>query len=619
MPRRRFVLALLALLIPAALAGGAAAQEDIPWRHALSLIDTPKYPPDFSHFDYVNPDAPKGGLVRLSDVGGFDSLNPVLAIKGNPAPGIGLLNESLMKPSLDEVSTEYGLLAEAVRHPPDYSWVSYRLRPEARWHDGAPVTVEDVIWSFNVIKEVNPNTAAYYSHVTSVENTGEREVTFRFDQPNNRELPQIVGQLTVMPKHYWEGTDARGRKRDIRETTLEPPLGSGPYRIKSVTANRAIAYERVPDYWGKDLPVNIGQNNFDEIRYEVFLDETVQLQAFSGDQYDWRVESSAKNWATAYDFPAVRQGHVIKEEIPDVSRGIMQAFVVNLRRERFQDRRVRLALNYAFDFESMNRTVFFDQYKRDYSFFAGTELASSGPPSPAELAILETVRGQVPEEVFTRPYENPVAGTPARLRENLEKAIALFREAGWVLKGSRLVNEKTGQPFTIEYLFRDPNFERVILPYQQTLKRIGIELTPRFVDTSQYINRLQSFDFDMITFGWPQSLSPGNEQRFYWGSAAADMPGAANFAGIKDPAVDKLIERVIFATDRADLVAATKALDRVLLWNHFVIPQWYYGANRIARWDRFGRPDPLPRYSPGFPDIWWYDKEKAARIGRAPQ
>jgi microcin C transport system substrate-binding protein len=619
MPRGRFILALAAFLLAATLGGAVSAPEDVPWRHALSLIDTPKYPPDFKHFDYVKPDAPKGGLVRLSDVGGFDSLNPVLATKGNPAPGLGTINESLMKPSWDEPSTAYGLIAEAVRYPPDFSWVSYRLRPEARWHDGLPITVADVIWSFYAIKEVNPNTQEYYSHVASVEQTGEREVTFRFDEPRNRELPQIVGELTVLPKHYWEGTDSRGRKRDIRETTLEPPLGSGPYRIKSVTANRGISYERVADYWGSDLPVNVGQSNFDELRYDVLLDETVQLQAFSGDQYDWREENSAKNWATGYDFPAVRQGHVIAETIPDISRGVMQAFVVNLRRERFQDRRVRMALDYALDFESMNRTVFFDQYKRDYSFFAGTNLASSGPPSPAELAILETVRGQVPEEVFTKPYENPVAGSPAKLRENLARATALLAEAGWVLKGSRLVNERTGQPFTIEFLYRDSNFDRVILPYQQTLQRLGIQLTPRFVDTSQYINRLLSFDFDMVTSGWGQSLSPGNEQRSYWGSAAADAVGSRNFAGIKDPAVDQLIDRVIYATDRDDLIAATKALDRVLLWNHFVIPQWYYGAHRIARWDRFGHPDPLPKYSPGFPDIWWYDTEKAARIGRAPQ
>ncbi|MEO8668899.1 MAG: extracellular solute-binding protein, partial [Bauldia sp.] len=576
-------------------------------------IGTPKYQAGFAHFDYVNPNAPKGGTLRLSDVGGFDTLNPSLP-KGNPAPGLGLVTESLMTPSMDEVSTEYGLLAEAVKYPADYASVTYRLRADARWHDGEPVTIDDVIWSFHITTEINPNVGAYYSHVTKVEKTGEREITFTFDAPGNRELPQIIGQLTVLPQHYWEGTDAKGNKRDIRKTTLEPPLGSGPYRVKSFTAARNIVYERVPDYWGEKLNVNVGANNFDQIRYESYLDETVQLEAFKGDQFDFRAENSAKNWATGYDFPALQQGRVIKEAIPDEARGVMQAFVVNLRRDKFKDPRVRLALNYVFDFESLNRTAFFSQYKRDNSYFAGTELASSGLPEGKELEILETVRGTVPEEVFTTPFANPVGGDPAKQRENLRKAVELLAAAGWTFKGKTLVNAK-GEPFTIEYLFADPNFERVILPYQQALARIGIALSPRTVDAAQYQARLRSFDYDMITFTWPQSLSPGNEQRYFWGSKAADSATSYNFAGIKDPAVDKLIDRVIFATDRDDLIAATRALDRVLLWNHFVIPQWFYGADRLAWWNRFGHPDPLPKYSIGFPTIWWWDAEKAARTG----
>ncbi len=621
MPLRRIAFACLAGLAAALAALPASAEDEIPWRHALSLIDTPKYAADFKHFDYVNPDAPKGGLVRLSSTGSFNSLNPVLATKGSPAPGIGFAFETLMTPSLDESSTEYGLLAEAVRFPADYSWVTYRLRDNASWHDGQPVTVDDVIWSFQVQQkpEINPNVAAYYSHVTKVEKTGDRDITFTFDAPGNRELPQIIGQLTVLPKHYWEGTDAKGRQRNIGDTTLEPPLGSGPYKIKSVDPGRGISFARVPDYWGADLPVNIGSNNFDEIRYTILLDQTIELQAFSGDQYDWRVESSSKDWATGYDFPARKDGRVITEAIPDPGRGVMQAFVVNMRRDRFKDPRVRLALNYAFDFESMNRTVFFGQYQRDNSFFAGTELASSGLPSGKELEILESVRGSVPDEVFTKPYENPVGGDPAKMRENFKKAVDLFAQAGWILKGNKMVNEKTGEPFTIEYLYADPNFDRVVLPFQQNLARIGVTLSPRTVDPTQYESRVRSYDYDMITFTWPQSLSPGNEQRYFWGSATADQPGAYNFAGIKDPAVDKLIDRVIFAKDRDELLAATHALDRVLLWNNYVIPQWFYGKIRTARWDRFGHPDPLPTYSPGFPTVWWYDEAKAAKVGRAHQ
>jgi microcin C transport system substrate-binding protein len=612
---RRLRTSTLALTLILAAAWSGASAEEAEWRVGLSLIGTPKYEAGFPHFDYVNPNAPKGGTLRLSDVGGFDTLNPILP-RGNVGPGLTLVTETLMTPSLDEVSTEYGLLAEAVKYPADFAYVTYRLRAEARWHDGEPVTTDDVIWSFKKTTELNPNVAAYYNHVTKVEKTGEREVTFTFDAPGNRELPQIIGQLTVLPQHYWEGTDAKGNKRDISKTTLEPPLGSGPYRIKSVVPARGVVYERVPDYWGEKLNVNVGSNNFDEIRYISFLDETVQLEAFKGDQFDFRAENSAKNWATGYDFPAKNQGRVITQAIPDPSRGVMQAFVVNLRRDKFKDPRVRLALNYAFDFESLNRTTFFGQYMRNNSFFSGTELASSGVPAGKELEILETVRGMVPDEVFTTPYVNPVGGDATRQRENLKKAVDLLAAAGWTFKGRTLVNEK-GEPFTIEYLYADPSFDRVVLPYQQALARIGITLSPRTVDAAQYQARLRSFDYDMITFTWPQSLSPGNEQRYFWGSQAADSQTSYNFAGIKDPAVDKLIDRVIFATDRDDLIAATRALDRVLLWGNYVVPQWYYGASRLAWWNRFGHPEPLPKYAIGFPTIWWWDAEKVAKTGAA--
>jgi microcin C transport system substrate-binding protein len=612
-----------ALLAFGLLAGPVAAQEGAApgaaqgaageWRHGLSLLGTPKYKADFKHFDYVNPDAPKAGLLRLSVDGTFDSLNDIIP-RGTPASGLQLIYDTLMSPAYDEVATEYGLLAESVRYPADFSTVTYRLRPEAKWHDGQPVTAEDVVWSFEQLTKNNPRQAYYYSHVKKAEVTGEREVTFTFDQAGNRELPQIVGQIRVMPKHWWTAKDASGKPRDISQGTLEVPLGSGPYKVKQVVPGRSISFERVPDYWGRDLPVNIGTNNFNEQRYEYFRDNVVELEAFKGDQYDFRVETSAKDWATAYDFPAVKQGKVILEEFPDRASGSMQAFIPNLRRTKFQDQRVRRALNYALDFDGMNRTLFFGQYKRTSSYFQNTELASSGLPTGLELEILNSVKDKVPPSVFTTPYVNPPDGGDDVRRANLREAAKLLREAGYQVKGGKLVDPQ-GQPFTIEILLASPAFERVALFYKPTLERLGITVNIRQVDISQYINRIRARDFDMIVTGWGQSLSPGNEQRDFWGSAAADREGSSNYAGIKDPGIDALIERVIYAKDRAELVAATHALDRVLLAHDYVVPTWNYPNTRTARWNRFGRPDKLPEYSFGFPDIWWWDAQKAAQTG----
>lgn len=610
----RFAAAVAVVLSLAA--PGAVAEEAPAWRHASALTGDPKYPADFKHFDYVNPDAPKGGRVRFGVFGGFDSTNVMLSLKGDPAPGVSLAYETLMESSLDEldISASYGLLAEALQFPDDYSFVTYRLNANAKWQDGKPVTAEDVVWSFEVLKDINPNMAFYFNHVTKAEIVGEREVKFTFDQKGNRELPHILGQLTVMPKHWWEGTDASGKPRNVRETTLEPPMGSGPYKVKAIEAGRRVIMERDPNYWGKDIPVRVGTENFDEISYESYLDLTVLLEAFKADRYDFRAENSAKNWATGYDFPAKKDGRVVLETYPDRASGVMQAFVPNLRRDKFRDPRVRMALNYAFDFEALNRTVFFGQYKRVASYFENTDLAARGLPTPEELAILEPLKDKIPPSVFTTPYQNPVGGSPEKTRENLRKAVQLFAEAGWKFQGSRLVNAK-GEPFTIEYLTQSANDERFMTPYAQALKRIGIEVSVRVVDTAQFINRVGSFDFDMITIPWGQSLSPGNEQRYMWGSKAADTPDSQNYAGIKDPAVDALIERVIFAKDRADLVTATKALDRVLLANHFVIPQWTLDYDRYAYWNRFGRPETLPEYSFGFPTVWWYDADKAKATG----
>jgi microcin C transport system substrate-binding protein len=590
------------------------------WRHGLSLFDDVKYPAGFKQFDYVNAQAPKGGVVRISAMGTFDNFNLAVGnVRGSlEAYGIGNIYDELMVPAYDEISTEYGLLAEAVNFPPDISSAIYRLRAEARWHDGKPVTPEDVVFSLESYKKHDPRQAAYYQHITKAEKVGEREVRFTFDEPGNRELPQIIGQLTILPKHWWEGTDASGKKRDIGATTLEPPLGSGPYRLKEFVAGRTVVYERVKDYWAKDLNVKVGRDNFDELRYEYFRDRTVELEAFKGDQSDFRLENSALFWATRYDFPAVKEGRVKLEEFPVRSRGVMQGFVFNTRREKFSDPRVRRAFNYAFDFEEANKQLFFGQYERITSYFHGSELASSGLPQGEELAILETVRDKVPPEVFTTPYTNPEFGSPEKVRTNLREGARLLREAGFEVRNQRLMRAVSSEPLNVEILLDDPSWERIVLFYKPNLERLGVTVTVRTVDDAQYQNRLRSWDYDIIVpRPWAQSLSPGNEQRFYWGSASADDAGSRNYAGIKNPAVDALIERVIFAKNRAELVAATKALDRVLLWNHYVVPQWTYTKDRTARWDRFGRPAEMPKYGPQavFPAIWWWDAEKAAKTG----
>ena len=397
------------------------------WRHGLSLFGELKYPPGFKHFDYVNPRAPKGGSVRLNAFGTFDNFNEVVAgLKGTIAAGAGMISDTLLVSALDEVSTEYGLVAEAVSHPPDFAWASFRLRPAARFHDGKPVTVDDVVYSFEMFKKYNPFSAAYYRHVIKVEQTGEREITFVFD------MPVILGQLNVLPKHWWEGKDAAGRKRDIGATTLEPPLGNGAYRIKDFVAGRTVVYERVKDYWGKDLNLNIGRDNFDELRFEYFRDSTVALEAFKADHLDWRTENSAKNWAMAYDFPAVKDKRVVLEEFPQRNRGVMQAFAFNTRRDRFKDARLRRAFNYVYDFEEMNKQIFFGQYSRINSYFFGTELACSGLPEGQELEILDKVRDNVPAEVFTTPYTNPVNGNPENVRANLREALRLLGQQGLV-------------------------------------------------------------------------------------------------------------------------------------------------------------------------------------------
>ncbi len=591
--------ALIAPILPAAAA-------DKVWHHGSALIGEPKYPADFTRFDYVNPDAPKGGRLNLSAGGSFDTLNPLLA-KGEMAEGMSLVFETLMAPSLDEISTEYGLLAESVSYPADYSSVSYRLRPQARWHDGMPVTVEDVIWSFENVTELDPQRQFYYQHITSAEKTGEHEVTFTFDEKNNRELPQIVGQMQVLPKHWWEAKDARGRQRSISATSLEPPLGSGPYRVTTVSPGSTVQFERVDDYWGETLPVNVGSNNFDEIHYSYFADRNVEFEAFKSGTTNFWIENAARRWAKDYTFPAALDGRVTREELenPYRSSGVMVGFIPNLRRDKFSDARVRKALNLVFDFEDLNRTIFFDQYKRIDSFFYGSALASSGLPEGRVLEILEAVRDKIPESVFTTAYKNPVGGNPQNQRTNLREAVRLFKEAGYEIRGGTMVNAKSGEPFTFEILLNGPIIERVALPYAENLKRIGIDATVRSVDQAQYANRERNRDFDVIYSGWAQSLSPGNEQFEYWGSEAAAREGSANYGGISDPGVDALVRQVVFARDRDELIATTEALDRVLLAHQFVIPSYTSRVARIAYSTTLAHPNPLPEFSIGFPTIWW--------------
>jgi microcin C transport system substrate-binding protein len=616
MPMNRRTLLKFAGLAPAARIVGVqvARAEDRDFRHALTLFDDIKYGPDFKHFDYVNPQAPKGGRVRFGLVGSFDSLNPY-TFKGEP--GSAVLNDTLLTSSLDEPSTEYGLVASAVWHPEDRSMVVYRLRPEARFHDGKAMTPDDVIWSLQSLRDAHPFYNSYYKNIVKTEQTGDHEVTFTFAEKGNRELPLITGQLPVLPKHWWTANNAKGVPRDIRETSLEVPLGSGAYVAADVKPGASILLKRVPDYWAADLPVHLGQDNFDEIEYIYFRDANVAFEAFKGDQYDWRTESSSKTWATGYAFPATKTGRVVLEEITLKQVEGMQAWAMNIRRDKFKDVRVRQALNFAFDFEWANTNLFFGQYVRSRSFFNNSEMEAKGLPSPEELAILEPLKDQLPPEVFTTEYTNPVNDTPQNRRKNLRQAARLLNEAGWKVTqdgGKSILRNAKGENLNIEFLLDSPLFERIALPYQQQLELLGIGVRIKTVDSAQYERQVQTFDFDIMVGNWGQSLSPGNEQRDFWGSEAAARNGSRNYVGIQNPAIDKLIDAVIFAPDRSNLITACKALDRALIWNHYVVPMWFINYDRTARWDRFGRPEKLPDYSTGFPTVWWWDEERAKKV-----
>ena len=512
-----------------------------------------------------------------------------------------------MTASADEPFTEYGLIAESLEVPDDRSWVIFNLRPEARWHDGKPITADDVVWSFNtLITKGRSFFRFYYRNVSNVEKLGDLRVKFSFDEKENRELPLIMGQVPILPKHYWEG-------REFQKTTLEPPLGSGPYRIKEFEPGRYIVQERVKDYWGQNLPAQIGHNNLDEIRTDFYRDDTVIRLALKSGDLDFRSENQAKAWATDYEVPAVGNGWLKKEFVLNQRPTGMQAFVMNLRRPYFQNKKVRMALDYALDFEWTNRNLFFGLYSRTESFFSNSELAAQGEPEGEELEILENFRGQLPPEVFGSTYKAPVTDGSGSPRQNLRTAIQLLAEAGWEIRDLKLVNVETGEPMEFEILLVSPAFERIVLPFQRNLQRLGIEASVRLVDQTQYINRLREFDFDMIVSGWGQSNSPGNEQRGYWSSVAADTVGSRNYAGLKNPVIDELIELVIQAPTRESLVARTKALDRVLLSEYFVVPHWHIRGDRILYWDKYSRPDkPVPIGV--LTNRWWYDEDKATAL-----
>lgn len=574
----------------------ATAMADGP-QHGLAMHGDLKYPADFTHFEYTNPDAPKGGEVRLSDIGTFDSLNPFI-LKGTAPSGIAMLFDTLTVQSDDEAFSEYGLIAESIEVPEDRSWVAYRIRPEARFADGSPVTADDVIFSLEKLQtEGHPFYRSYYKNVAKAEKLGDLHVKFTFSGGENRELPLITGQLPVLSKAWWSG-------REFGKTTLEPPLGNGPYAIASVDPGRSITYQRRDDYWGRDLPVNKGRYNFDRMRYDYFRDATVELEAFKGGDVDFRSENVAKVWATGYDFPALRDGKVRKVEIPNERPSGMQGFVFNTRRDLFADPRVREALGLLFDFEWTNENLFHGAYTRTKSYFANSELASRGLPEGGELAELEPFRDQLPERVFTTAYEPPVSDGSGRIRTQQRDALRLLESAGWTIKDRKLVNAGTGAPFEFEILLVSPTFERIVLPYTRNLERIGITAKVRTVDQTQYQQRIDDFDFDMVISTFGQSLSPGNEQRDFWGSKVANTNGSRNLAGVNDPVVDALVDRIIAAPDRQSLIDRTRALDRVLLWNFYVIPQWHNRVFRVAYWDKFGRPEVTPKYALGF-DAWW--------------
>ncbi len=601
-------LRLFLLLFGVMLLGGLLpfAQAEVIRSHAIAMHGQPKYAADFKHFDYVNADAPKGGSLRQADQGTFNSFNPWID-KGSAITPSSI--ETLLVSSADEAFTKYCLLCEQIEYPSDRSWIIFHLRANARWHDGKPITPQDVVWSFNMLKEKGrPFYRFYYADVVNVEVVGEHAVRFQFKNAGNRELPLIIGDLPILPKHYWQ-------KHDFSKTTLTPPLGSGPYKIKRFEAGRYLERERVADYWGRNLPIKRGIDNFDLIRTDFFRDRIPIRLALKAGEIDYYAENTAKSWATEFDIPSVQSGWLIKERIEHSAPQGMQAYVMNLRRPKFQERKIREAIALAFDFNWTNKKMFYNQYIRSTSFFSNSELASSGIAEGDELALLQNYRDQLPAELFSEAFD--VAETDGRgwHRGNLLKALSLIKQTDWRIDNGKLVNAKN-QPLVIEVLLYSSVFERLILPYASNLKRLGIDMKIRVVDSGQYVNRLRAFDFDMIVSSWGQSETPGNEQRGFWGCAAAAQPGSRNTAGICHPVIEELIEKIIIAPSRERLITVTRALDRVLLWQHFVVPNWHLPADRVLWWNKFSRPS-MPLRNGVSISRWWLDDEKAVRLAQA--
>lgn len=577
--------------------------------HAIAIHGEPKYPKDFTHFDYTSDQAVKGGSLKLYNIGSFDSLNNLIP-KGKAASRVQLIYNTITGNSGDEPYTQYGQLAHTIEYPQDRSWIIFHLRPQAQFHDGWPITADDVVFTFNLlVAKGHPIFQFMFGDVESVVAIDKYRVKFSFSNTDNRELPLAVGGIPVLPKHYWEG-------REFDKSTLEIPLGSGPYKIKSVDPGRNITYERVPDYWGKDLAINKYLDNFDTISIDYYRDDNVALEALKSGDYDFRRESNSKNWATAYDIPAIDNSTLIKREIEFKSNSGIQAFIFNTRRPLFQDRAVRKAINYAFDFEWSNKALFYQAYKRCYSFFSNSEFAATGLPTGRELEILAPYRDQLPESVFDEVYQPPVSDGSGHNRANLRTAKKLLKNAGYTVVDNQLITPD-GQLFEFEILLVAPAFERIVNPFVKNLNRLGIKVFTRLVDRSQYINRARSFDFDMLVQLIAQSESPGNEQWDQWGSRAADTAGSQNLVGIKHPVVDQLIQKIVDAPSREELVHRVRALDRVLLHHHYVVPQWYISSHRLVYWDKFGMPATIPTFDPYFDKgirTWWYDHNKAERL-----
>ncbi len=614
---------LLLVLVLALVAGLAPAPAQATPSYGLSAFGDLRYGPDFKHFDYVNPEAPKSGTLRLAEIGSFDSLNPFI-LKGNaPASlagaglalgGTAFVYESLMERDEDEPDALYGLIAKSVDLSADRSTVSFTLRRRARFHTGQPITAADVVFTFHALTtEGDPRYRFLYRGVVGVTADGPERVTFRLKRDADRSLPLLIARMPILSHVYFadHAFDRSGWRRIP---------GSGPYRIGEVVRGQTIVYDRVPDYWARDLPVMVGQDNFDRVRVDYYRDRNAALQAFFAGTYDFRQENTAKSWATAYDTPAVKDGRIVREVWANRRPAGVQGFFINTRRAKFADRRVREALADAYDFQWENKHLFYGLYKRTESYFANSPYAASGLPSAAELKLLDPYRAVLPKRLFTEAFHTPTSGGRGYDRANLQKARALLAAAGWRVRAGRLVDVKTGRPMRIQFLLDEPVFERVVAPYAFNLRRLGIATSIRLVDSATYENRLNSFDYDIIVFRLPQPLTPGAEQRAYWGSASADVPGTLNFAGIKSPVVDALIDRLVRAKSRPELEVAAHALDRVLSWGFYIVPHFYSGTYRIAFWNKFGRPKIRPRYSLGVLDTWWYEPRLAAMLkaGKAP-